>query len=528
MHSDNAFDIRVQPGDRELTEDDKGQFEKGLRDWLKATRMVGLRPLPPRRPRQGGNGNGEPSPKQEAGAYVKSQEAEFRIIGLNPVQFKVARSDRPGSFIVETRMLGLTPEGPHPVYTTSQEDFLTGWLQFGKKDIGKVRRGYPVPIPDSDPRAEMLWGYWDVTDAEELPFAPYTIALTPGNDGSVEASRVPAVTSLLPQTLRQPVLKEKVRYHGGAFKYTDWPSEVRDGDIGFIDEQHHAPAVPGIQDAHDYWVVDFGQGRHVVIQGYGDRFERVEEAVRNRAQMIVAEWSKKKKQLGRELTNEEETSIAEKFSPTYEDFTAVYSYLNTPEGQQHLGNSKILSLVKKGVFPEVEQQVEERLTKWAKLYSIPKPDWYFAEDTDSFYSSDRNLILPADMARVYNKKGFDKLWWEVAHEFYHYYADQGSIPFSNEVEEEVRAGQFATSVTGVSADEYVRAHHELLPHIALAVHDIPQAAVIPLEPEPPPRRENMPEWFADSPEWVAETIDCCGWRDQLDQAFQAAIQRARS
>ncbi len=44
----------------------------------------------------------------------------------------------------------------------------------------------------------------------------------------------------------------------------------------------------------------------------------------------------------------------------------------------------------------------------------------------------------------------------------------------------------------------------------------------------PPYPETELEFVLDSLEWVAYTIDYIGYRDKLDQAFQAAIARGSS
>ena len=57
---------------------------------------------------------------------------------------------------------------------------------------------------------------------------------------------------------------------------------------------------------------------------------------------------------------------------------------------------------------------------------------------------------------------------------------------------------------------------------------LPSASVFPTRPPSPPRRKAEElEFLADSPEWVTQTIDNSGWREKLDQEFQAAIARAR-
>ncbi len=45
--------------------------------------------------------------------------------------------------------------------------------------------------------------------------------------------------------------------------------------------------------------------------------------------------------------------------------------------------------------------------------------------------------------------------------------------------------------------------------------------------EPRPRRESELEYLADSPEFLAYTIEDIGYRDKLDSAFQQAIARAK-
>lgn len=52
------------------------------------------------------------------------------------------------------------------------------------------------------------------------------------------------------------------------------------------------------------------------------------------------------------------------------------------------------------------------------------------------------------------------------------------------------------------------------------------SAVIPIEPPAPSPKEEM-EFIADSPEFLAYTIEDIGYRDKLDKAFEAAIARAK-
>jgi hypothetical protein len=62
----------------------------------------------------------------------------------------------------------------------------------------------------------------------------------------------------------------------------------------------------------------------------------------------------------------------------------------------------------------------------------------------------------------------------------------------------------------------------------IIVHEtITPARVVPAEKQP---RRKMPgelEYFADSPEFLAYTIDDIGYRGRIDSAFQDAIRRAR-
>lgn len=53
------------------------------------------------------------------------------------------------------------------------------------------------------------------------------------------------------------------------------------------------------------------------------------------------------------------------------------------------------------------------------------------------------------------------------------------------------------------------------------------AAVVPVRGERDADNSRKLDWMADSPEYLAQTIDSSGWRDKLDQEFQAAIARAR-
>jgi len=507
----------------------------------------------------------------------------FIITGLNPVQFKVSRADRSGYFTVQTNLMGLTPQGPHPVYPSNLEDFLEAWLKFSKDDVARARRGYPVIIGDSDPRASMLWDYWEVAGAGEQPFAPYTIMLTPGDDGGVEASRVPATspvwintefhksittevrqrldklvsklpgnmkldikrvmlndrlqadgkwieserilqlrprfadstffhevvhanfpdmserdvealgnaiergeTSLvdIPQTLPRPVLGEKVRYHGHPFKYADWPAEVKDGDIGFIDEEHHAPAVPGVE-AHDYWVVDFGQGRHVIIQGYGDRFQRADFK-------WTQEWQEK--QVARDIARYasehpnkelwyhgggvlEGTLIEEGYLTSNIDEAIEYAVGASRTGEP--GEAfvyvvdKSKAKVERSHIPGIPENIE-----------LLEPVAYLkAFDVNRDYS----LLLEPDTSKTpgeinqASREARTKRIWPPPTTF-----EKNRPPWG-----------------GLRPPRAFRNGHRELPALT-------------------------PSYLPDSAEYLAQTIDRSGWRERLDEAFLAAIQRARS
>lgn len=96
-------------------------------------------------------------------------EGKFIVQVINPAQFRITRSDRPGYFIVSQGYIGLLPEGPHPVFPASIGDYLELWLKFHEEEIKRMKRGVKGEILDSDPRAKELWGYWRTTEAEELP-----------------------------------------------------------------------------------------------------------------------------------------------------------------------------------------------------------------------------------------------------------------------------------------------------------------------------------------------------------------------
>ena len=55
---------------------------------------------------------------------------------------------------------------------------------------------------------------------------------------------------------------------------------------------------------------------------------------------------------------------------------------------------------------------------------------------------------------------------------------------------------------------------------------VKQARVIPTEKRPH-RAPGELEYFADSPEFLTQTIDAIGYRDRIDTTFQEAIARAK-
>jgi len=60
---------------------------------------------------------------------------------------------------------------------------------------------------------------------------------------------------------------------------------------------------------------------------------------------------------------------------------------------------------------------------------------------------------------------------------------------------------------------------------ALPPTEVQPAAVIPTVPRP--RKETDLEYLADSPEYLAQTIDSTGYRPQLESTFQEAIARIK-
>jgi len=62
----------------------------------------------------------------------------------------------------------------------------------------------------------------------------------------------------------------------------------------------------------------------------------------------------------------------------------------------------------------------------------------------------------------------------------------------------------------------------------LPLTGISQPAVIPTSPTPRPKKEGEREFIADSPEYLAQTIERTGWRQRIDQAFQEAVKRVKN
>lgn len=94
-------------------------------------------------------------------------EGKFIVEVINPAQFRITRSDRPGYFIVSQGYMGLLPEGAHPTFPASIGDYLESWLKFSEEETKRIKKGVKGEIPDSDPRAKELWGFWKSTEAEE-------------------------------------------------------------------------------------------------------------------------------------------------------------------------------------------------------------------------------------------------------------------------------------------------------------------------------------------------------------------------
>ncbi|GAI02654.1 unnamed protein product, partial [marine sediment metagenome] len=76
------------------------------------------------------------------------------------------------------------------------------------------------------------------------------------------------------------------------------------------------------------------------------------------------------------------------------------------------------------------------------------------------------------------------------------------------------------------AEEVARSVDEPIAILSLTgSKGVGQPAVIPTEPRR--RRESELEYFADSPEFLTQTIDSTGYRSKLDTTFQEAIARVK-
>ena len=56
--------------------------------------------------------------------------------------------------------------------------------------------------------------------------------------------------------------------------------------------------------------------------------------------------------------------------------------------------------------------------------------------------------------------------------------------------------------------------------------ELKKPAVIPTQPLPPSPKQEL-EFVADSPEYLAFTIEDIGYRERLDTAFETAIAKAK-
>lgn len=226
----------------------------------------------------------------------------------------------------------------------------------------------------------------------------------------------------------------------------------------------------------------------------------------------------------------------------------------TPSGKpliEHLAmarETRDIWLWPKTEFSQFEDFINNHLTKWSQLMKTGVPDCLISDgDEDLFYSTTGEIVMPVKMARLYEQKpqGFDNLLFWIAHEFSHYVAEVKGLMFESDWDEEDYANRMAEYVTSIPMPNAIVALHDILVEVwnkevgislAEALATVPKdrkplsewlSAVIPTEPTPRSRKETELEYLADSPEFLAQTIDATGWRDKLEQTFQEAITRAR-
>ena len=76
-----------------------------------------------------------------------------------------------------------------------------------------------------------------------------------------------------------PQVGDKVVYRGVAFAWKTWQSRllVKPGAEGTVVAEQQLEAIPGLGDDGLRWTVDFGQGRTVIIRGFGQEYRRAKE-----------------------------------------------------------------------------------------------------------------------------------------------------------------------------------------------------------------------------------------------------------
>jgi len=200
-------------------------------------------------------------------------------------------------------------------------------------------------------------------------------------------------------------------------------------------------------------------------------------------------------------------------------------------------------------FSHFEDFINTHLAKWSQLMKTGVPDCLISDaDEDLFYSTTHEIVMPAKMARLYEQKpqDFGNLLFWVAHEFFHYVAEEKGLTFEAGWDEEDYANRMAEHVTSIPMPNAITTLHDTLIEVwdkevgvslSEALAKVPAqkdriplpewlSAVIPTQSSPPSPREEL-EFVSDSPEYLAYTIEDIGYREKLDTAFETAIARAK-
>ena len=74
-----------------------------------------------------------------------------------------------------------------------------------------------------------------------------------------------------------PEVGDKVIYRGVAFAFKAWPNHmlVKPGAEGTVVAEQQLEEIPGLGDDGKRWLVDFGQGRTVIVRGFSNEYRRV-------------------------------------------------------------------------------------------------------------------------------------------------------------------------------------------------------------------------------------------------------------